>query len=126
MGWSGSRAKAITVAVGNWKKCNLGAWCGRWLAVWATLARWLPLAFRWWTSKAGPEAGTVPSHSTISNCRWRWMYCGRSEEHTSELQSLRHLVCRLLLEKKNTQRKLQLRLHQVRMPWSSLECTYVY
>src|SRR5438045_9176621 len=27
--------------------------------------------------------------------------CARSEEHTSELQSLRHLVCRLLLEKKN-------------------------
>src|SRR5438045_7343836 len=27
----------------------------------------------------------------------------RSEEHTSELQSLRHLVCRLLLEKKNKQ-----------------------
>src|SRR5205814_3838443 len=26
---------------------------------------------------------------------------GRSEEHTSELQSLRHFVCRLLLEKKN-------------------------
>src|SRR5262245_64320453 len=25
----------------------------------------------------------------------------RSEEHTSELQSLRHLVCRLLLEKKD-------------------------
>src|SRR5437899_6911271 len=25
---------------------------------------------------------------------------GRSEEHTSELQSLRHLVCRLLLAKK--------------------------
>src|SRR5262249_56367733 len=28
----------------------------------------------------------------------------RSEEHTSELQSLTNLVCRLLLEKKNTQR----------------------
>src|ERR1039458_10725450 len=27
---------------------------------------------------------------------------GRSEEHTSELQSLRHLVCRLLLEKNKT------------------------
>src|SRR5690348_18036252 len=27
--------------------------------------------------------------------------CGRSEEHTSELQSPVHLVCRLLLEKKN-------------------------
>src|SRR3989442_3955686 len=26
---------------------------------------------------------------------------GRSEEHTSELQSRPHLVCRLLLEKKN-------------------------
>src|SRR5438045_4649027 len=34
----------------------------------------------------------------------RVAYCqrkaSRSEEHTSELQSLRHLVCRLLLEKK--------------------------
>src|SRR5262245_65860919 len=29
----------------------------------------------------------------------------RSEEHTSELQSLRHLVCRLLLEKKKPHRK---------------------
>src|SRR5947199_2186881 len=28
----------------------------------------------------------------------------RSEEHTSELQSLRHLVCRLLLEKKKDNR----------------------
>src|SRR3989442_2644108 len=27
---------------------------------------------------------------------------GRSEEHTSELQSRPHLVCRLLLEKKNS------------------------
>src|SRR3954449_10435788 len=27
--------------------------------------------------------------------------CARSEEHTSELQSHSHLVCRLLLEKKN-------------------------
>src|SRR5205814_6329213 len=31
---------------------------------------------------------------------------GRSEEHTSELQSLRHLVCRLLLEKKKKKEKL--------------------
>src|SRR5438045_5536884 len=29
-----------------------------------------------------------------------WSRRPRSEEHTSELQSLRHLVCRLLLEKK--------------------------
>src|SRR5262245_66196811 len=32
--------------------------------------------------------------------RWGSGSPGRSEEHTSELQSLRHLVCRLLLEKK--------------------------
>src|SRR5258705_6048387 len=32
--------------------------------------------------------------------RGRALACRRSEEHTSELQSLRHLVCRLLLEKK--------------------------
>src|SRR5438874_10255397 len=31
--------------------------------------------------------------------RWQ-MDCSRSEEHTSELQSRRDLVCRLLLEKK--------------------------
>src|SRR5437899_1646906 len=30
----------------------------------------------------------------------------RSEEHTSELQSLRHLVCRLLLEKKKKQEQV--------------------
>src|SRR3712207_7497553 len=30
----------------------------------------------------------------------------RSEEHTSELQSRQYLVCRLLLEKKNTRRQL--------------------
>src|SRR5262245_64867974 len=34
----------------------------------------------------------------------------RSEEHTSELQSLRHLVCRLLLEKK----KKNLRMKKVK------------
>src|SRR5437899_8832088 len=39
--------------------------------------------------------------SDISDVAWmkRFGQC-RSEEHTSELQSLRHLVCRLLLEKK--------------------------
>src|SRR2546425_2648273 len=31
----------------------------------------------------------------------------RSEEHTSELQSLAYLVCRLLLEKKKKTKKLQ-------------------
>src|SRR6266487_1517582 len=44
----------------------------------------------------GPEAlAWVSEHDTIDY--------GRSEEHTSELQSPVHLVCRLLLEKKKTQ-----------------------
>src|SRR5690625_2853795 len=33
------------------------------------------------------------------------MYGGRSEEHTSELQSRGHLVCRLLLEKKKSKKR---------------------
>src|SRR5437899_12277513 len=37
------------------------------------------------------------SRTCERGCRYQ---PGRSEEHTSELQSLRHLVCRLLLEKK--------------------------
>src|SRR5687767_15778486 len=41
---------------------------------------------------AGP-----PGRSCRDVRRTRW----RSEEHTSELQSLAYLVCRLLLEKKN-------------------------
>src|SRR5262245_62876803 len=39
----------------------------------------------------------------VGSVNWYLKRCvtkGRSEEHTSELQSLRHLVCRLLLEKK--------------------------
>src|SRR2546422_920200 len=34
-------------------------------------------------------------------CLLKWRGLSRSEEHTSELQSRLHLVCRLLLEKKN-------------------------
>src|SRR5205814_9359945 len=37
-----------------------------------------------------------PSWQRVALRLW---WSGRSEEHTSELQSLRHLVCRLLLEK---------------------------
>src|SRR5438045_9101565 len=45
--------------------------------------------------------GRPPSAATFRPRRWRAPApASRSEEHTSELQSLRHLVCRLLLEKK--------------------------
>src|SRR5688572_32428197 len=42
---------------------------------------------------------------------------GRSEEHTSELQSQSNLVCRLLLEKKNTAQEYA--HHRVWHPYSA-------
>src|SRR5262245_64165969 len=63
--------------------------------------------------------------------------CSRSEEHTSELQSLRHLVCRLLLEKKKhrstkkatpqsrCEKKLGTRkVRRIRAPCRTLALTY--
>src|ERR1035441_10995501 len=49
-----------------------------------------------------PIAHLVTHEGAIGNRRREREGCRieRSEEHTSELQSLRHLVCRLLLEKK--------------------------
>src|ERR1035438_10617509 len=48
----------------------------------------------------------APSHEAAgASRRHDRANAGRSEEHTSELQSLRHLVCRLLLEKKKTMTK---------------------
>src|SRR5437016_8530139 len=46
---------------------------------------------------------TPPRHRP----RRGWIHAdtGRSEEHTSELQSLTNLVCRLLLEKKKKKKK---------------------
>src|SRR5438093_7642968 len=46
---------------------------------------------------------SVPSPSPPT--RWRRGRGDRSEEHTSELQSLTNLVCRLLLEKKKKKKK---------------------
>src|ERR1039458_10456993 len=60
-----------------------------------------------------PPRSTLFPYTTLFRSRlwvrpvWLWSTSKdfidriRSEEHTSELQSLRHLVCRLLLEKKN-------------------------
>src|SRR5258705_4306059 len=42
----------------------------------------------------------LPGFPSVGAWKTRQNKTGRSEEHTSELQSLRHLVCRLLLEKK--------------------------
>src|SRR2546425_8318783 len=47
--------------------------------------------------------GSTPQASCQRMRRW-----DRSEEHTSELQSLAYLVCRLLLEKKKKKRDVQI------------------
>src|SRR5438045_7123938 len=44
-------------------------------------------------------SGTAPFASVAGHVLGSITNTQRSEEHTSELQSLRHLVCRLLLEK---------------------------
>src|SRR5690606_40613143 len=44
--------------------------------------------------------------SFLDGSRHTRMLPGRSEEHTSELQSRENLVCRLLLEKKKTQNQI--------------------
>src|SRR2546422_2267176 len=59
------------------------------------------------TAKRGPSSAPATAHRPAptpnSSVKSRGM---RSEEHTSELQSRLHLVCRLLLEKKKRERKL--------------------
>src|SRR5216684_6964922 len=50
--------------------------------------------------RSSPVASACTSASDIDALHARWATLRRSEEHTSELQSRLHLVCRLLLEKK--------------------------
>src|SRR6266403_4643555 len=57
----------------------------------ADLEKWLPVSRLLITYVAGP-------YPDAAQCRalQQWLEAGRSEEHTSELQSRRELVCRLL------------------------------
>src|SRR5215213_11138504 len=69
-----------------------------------------------------PYTTLFRSASATSPATWSWRWTcsaatsGRSEEHTSELQSLTNLVCRLLLEKKkqtkHTYRSFKKKQHQ--------------
>src|SRR2546428_11755014 len=69
-----------------------------------------------------PPRSTLFPYTTLFRSRWRRAHCagvrrsvtrphstgpGRSEEHTSELQSRSDLVCRLLLEKKKKTDKIR-------------------
>src|ERR1035438_10894897 len=73
-----------------------------------------PSAF-FFNDTATTEIYTLSLHDALPICCgsarrcWVWItptqQPARSEEHTSELQSLRHLVCRLLLEKKKKRQR---------------------
>src|SRR5438045_7608159 len=65
------------------------------LALQKPALRWDPSAWPWFEEET---RGRLKSHRV--NHSLGVVGEKRSEEHTSELQSLRHLVCRLLLEKK--------------------------
>src|SRR5438552_10245652 len=66
--------------------------------------------FRSWCTTALTRSATRPARAARTGARrssrpllrlfWAAILAPRSEEHTSELQSPDHLVCRLLLEKK--------------------------
>src|SRR2546429_6998345 len=66
----------------------------------------------------GLDLGVVPPpvvgadhHERLDRQLGRPFQDSRSEEHTSELQSRLHLVCRLLLEKKKTTHKTRAAVH---------------
>src|ERR1035441_3871429 len=63
------------------------------------MGAWQPKRLRFRTTARGRTGAPVAPRIFIGTPTKR-----RSEEHTSELQSLRHLVCRLLLEKKRGER----------------------
>src|SRR5438309_6269715 len=62
----------------------------------SSVSRYASAASRTWTigQRCAPSPTYAERQHRIRRC------CFRSEEHTSELQSQFHLVCRLLLEKK--------------------------
>src|SRR2546425_6085125 len=61
------------------------------------------------------ELRTSSSRSRLSERTTRPESVGRSEEHTSELQSLAYLVCRLLLEKKKKKTTTYIRINKTKV-----------
>src|SRR5436190_8473112 len=56
--------------------------------------------------RSAEQRGFVRRHFSVDHVACRYLHLfGRSEEHTSELQSHSDLVCRLLLEKKKKKKK---------------------
>src|SRR5687768_18185200 len=84
---------------------ELSDWRGETLArVRALIKQADPEVVEEWKWRGVPvwsHAGMICTGETYKNVvKMTFLYVSRSEEHTSELQSRLHLVCRLLLEKK--------------------------
>src|SRR2546422_6414073 len=76
--------------------------CGWACAFWSSKTTWWPRAT---PCNSRPPTIRLPGCGT--GARYSTSCTGkRSEEHTSELQSRLHLVCRLLLEKKKKMRRI--------------------
>src|SRR2546422_8069718 len=67
----------------------------------------LPDGTFWTMNRSEPKAPVLPKQWVGATQAAAADYAARSEEHTSELQSRLHLVCRLLLEKKKKNKKLR-------------------
>src|SRR2546422_8543963 len=70
----------------------------------ARAATLLGMSFRFEVLKTDPSGARLGRLTTPHGVIDTPVFMPRSEEHTSELQSRLHLVCRLLLEKKKTRR----------------------
>src|SRR2546425_8595718 len=57
--------------------------------------------------------GALPGETAALRLLFGLLASGRSEEHTSELQSLAYLVCRLLLEKKKKNNNISILQHVI-------------
>src|SRR6266404_7275076 len=90
------------------------AWCLVWMVNISSVCVDVGYFCFFFNDTATTEIYTLSLHDALPICRslmeahggrlWgsATVPHGRSEEHTSELQSLAYLVCRLLLEKKQT------------------------
>src|SRR2546425_6897445 len=75
-----------------------------------------------WTRQHAPVVKSTRSIPRIPVKSAQMLMASRSEEHTSELQSLAYLVCRLLLEKKKKIRSNSDRMRKSIQSTTRLSC----